>query len=63
MGPDGLNALSVCHPNAIHIGEVKLCLTWCSVANEVEFWDRNTERLERLDIEGWCGAIVSEATA
>lgn len=52
MRPDGLNALSVGHPDIIHVGEIVICLTRCTVANDMELGDRYAERVERLKIEG-----------
>ena len=36
MGPNGLDALSMGHPDTVHVGEIEICLTRHSVANDME---------------------------
>ena len=49
MRPDGLNALSVGHPDIIHVGEIVICLTRCTVANDMELGDRYAEQVDTGD--------------
>ena len=43
MGPDCLDALSVGHPNAIHVSEIVACLARRSVTNDMELGNSDTE--------------------
>ena len=52
VGPYGLNAFTVSHPNAVHIHEVELCLTLRPMAYDMKLGDRDTERVEGIDIDG-----------
>jgi len=60
MGPDGLDGLSVGHPNPIHIGKVEVCLARCSMSNDVELGNCNAE-VEGVHVERSCGRVVCEA--
>ena len=57
MRPEGLNTLSVRHSYAIHVVKVEFCLTRRSVANDVEFRDRDTEGVEGIDIKWGNGDV------
>ena len=63
MRPDRFDTFSVGHPNTIHVGKVKVCLTRYTVSNDVELWNCGTERIEGLDVERRAGAIFGETKA
>ena len=62
MGPDGLNTLSMGHSNTVHVGEIEVCLTQRSMANDMELGDREAEWVKRPDIKGWHRDGVWEVT-
>ena len=59
--PNGLDTLTMSHPYTIHVSEVVVRLTRCPMTDDVELWDRDTERVEGLDVGSRCKAIVGEA--
>ena len=60
MRPDGLNTLSVGHPNPIHVGEIEVRLTRYSMIDDMELGDCNTERMERAHVNGRHSVVVRE---
>ena len=60
MGPDCLNGLTVSHPDAIHVCEIEVGLAGRPMASDVELRNRDTERVEGLDIKRRHGSAVGE---
>jgi hypothetical protein len=61
MRPDSLYSLPMRHPYAVHIGEIVRCLTCCSVAGDMEFWNCNAEGFEGPDFKRGYGGVFREA--
>ena len=63
MRPDRFDTFSMGHPNTIHVGKVKVCLTQYTVSNDVELWNCGMERIEGLDVERRAGVVFGEMKA
>jgi hypothetical protein len=62
MRPDGLDAFTMCHANAVHESEVEGRVTLYFMTNQMELWNSDAPRIESGDIEPWNGRILREAS-
>lgn len=62
MGPDRLNAFTVCHADIVHESKVEGSLTRLSMTDQMEFRNGNAEGIESSEIKWGDGWISGQAT-